>query len=209
MLEPKFTEIEDRVELALIASGYGSILGCDEAGRGPLDGPVVASAVEFRDCDVIWKCKDSKSLTPNARAELFDQLVSSVRFSISSLDAHQIDELNIRVASLQAMTNAALDLSATPDLVLVDGRDRLPQIVTSRAIVKGDARVATIAAASIIAKVTRDRLMLTFHEQYPEYGFDRHFGYPTAEHRKKLLQFGPCPIHRRSYRGVRELVENS
>jgi ribonuclease HII len=201
--------IPERIELELQESGFSVILGCDEAGRGPLAGPVVAASVRFEECEILWKCRDSKSLRPAAREQLYEELIGTMRYAVSIIDAGTIDHINIRVASIQAMTNAALDVSSDPNIVLVDGRDKLPGIPQSRAIIKGDMRVAVISAASIIAKVSRDRLMLEYHAQYPQYGFDRHFGYPTAEHRKLLKEFGPCPIHRRSYRGVRELLQES
>jgi ribonuclease HII len=201
--------IPERIELELQESGFSVILGCDEAGRGPLAGPVVAASVSFEECEILWKCRDSKSLSPAAREQLYEELIGTMRYAVSIIDAGTIDHINIRVASIQAMTNAALDVSSDPNIVLVDGRDKLPGIPQSRAIIKGDMRVAVISAASIIAKVSRDRLMLEYHAQYPQYGFDRHFGYPTAEHRKLLKEFGPCPIHRRSYRGVRELLQES
>lgn len=201
--------IPERIELELQESGFSVILGCDEAGRGPLAGPVVAASVRFEECEILWKCRDSKSLSPAAREQLYEELIGTMRYAVSIIDAGTIDHINIRVASIQAMTNAALDVSSDPNIVLVDGRDKLPGIPQSRAIIKGDMRVAVISAASIIAKVSRDRLMLEYHAQYPQYGFDRHFGYPTAEHRKLLKEFGPCPIHRRSYRGVRELLQES
>ncbi len=204
-IEP--TAVNDRIELELVSSGLICIVGCDEAGRGPLAGPVVASAVEFQECPVIWKCRDSKSLSPASREELFAEIIETLPYSVAAIDPQTIDRVNIRVASLMAMSYAVEKLPQAPDVILVDGRDHLPEFPMSRAIVKGDARVATISAASIIAKVSRDRLMHDYHAQYPMYGFNHHFGYPTAAHCAALQKHGPCPIHRRSFRGVRELVE--
>lgn len=202
-----FDEAQERVELKLAARGYRIVVGCDEAGRGPLAGPVVAASVVFRDCKELWRARDSKSLTERQRETLFAELTNALLWSVALQEPADVDRLNIRVASLTAMCDAVQTLQCEPDMILVDGRDRLPEYPQSRAIIDGDALVATIGAASIIAKVTRDHLMREYHVQYPAYGFDRHFGYPTAAHRQALKVFGPCPIHRRSYRGVRELVE--
>lgn len=183
------------------------MVGCDEAGRGPLAGPVVAAAVVFCDCEAIWSCRDSKSIGSSMRDELFSKVSLSLIHAVARVEPEEIDEVNIRVASLLAMTRAVELLNVEPEVVLVDGRDRLPQIPESRAIVHGDAKVATISAASILAKVTRDRIMREYHEVYPHYGFFHNFGYPTELHRKAIQKFGPCPIHRRSFRGVREYLE--
>lgn len=196
-------------ELDLLRSGYSVIVGCDEAGRGPLAGPVVAAAVIFRDCDLLWKCRDSKSLSHVQREQLFASIHVNLAYSVALIDAHEIDVINIRVASLRAMSLAVQKLDQAPDIILIDGRDCLPDFPLSQAIIRGDATVATISAASIVAKVTRDKIMREYHEQYPEYGFNRHFGYPTSAHRAIIAQIGPCPIHRRSFRGVREFVETT
>ncbi|MBL0060323.1 MAG: ribonuclease HII [bacterium] len=185
------------------------VVGCDEAGRGPLAGPVVAAAVTFRDCETLWKCKDSKSLSPARREALFEEIVEYLEYSVVRVESIVIDEVNIRMASLNGMSQAVAQLNRLPNIVLVDGRDRLPNWPQSRAIIKGDALVATISAASIIAKVTRDRIMREYHIEFPDYGFDQHFGYPTESHRLIIKQIGPCPIHRRSFRGVREFVETN
>ncbi len=195
------------VELELCRTGMSVIVGCDEAGRGPLAGPVVAAAVIFRDVETLWKCKDSKSLSAERREELYERIVNDLEFSFVRIEPSVIDEINIRIASLNGMSQAVKNLIRQPNIVLVDGRDRLPDWPESRAIIKGDARVATISAASIVAKVTRDRIMREYHGEFPAYGFDQHFGYPTESHRQIIQKIGPCPIHRRSFRGVREFVE--
>jgi len=204
---PQRSEPRLNVERQLELDGFAIIVGCDEAGRGPLAGPVVAAAVRFRDCDALWNARDSKILTAKQRNMCFEEITSQLEFAVVAIEPDEIDRVNIRVASLVGMQKAVDKLGVIPNIVLVDGRDRLPSSPNSRAIVDGDALVATIGAASIVAKVTRDRLMCEYHELYPLYGFDRHFGYPTDAHRRALREHGPCPIHRRSYRGVRELIE--
>jgi ribonuclease HII len=178
----------------------------DEAGRGPLAGPVVAAAAVFRDCDALWICRDSKQLNPQVRSRLFDLVSEQLDFGIGICSAEEIDDMNIRRASLEAMRRAVLALNHTPDVLLVDGRDAVPIGIRSIAIIHGDRRVATISAASILAKVTRDRLMTDFDRQFPGYGFASHFGYPTAEHRQAICRLGVSPIHRKTFRGVREFV---
>ncbi len=199
-------EPDGPLEMSLVRQGFTVICGCDEAGRGPLAGPVVGAAVIFRDCEVLWSCRDSKAISAERREALFPTICEQLEYSFTIVDADQIDHVNIRVASLQAMSESVRKLSSRPDIIYVDGRDKLPDWSVSYALIKGDARVATISAASIVAKVVRDRLMRDYHTEYPDYGFDKHFGYPTEIHREALKKFGPCPIHRRTYRGVRELV---
>jgi len=195
------------IESELAASGIVLVCGVDEAGRGPLAGPVVAAAVMFRDCDLLWRARDSKVLSDGSREEYFASAQDELVYAVASCTPNEIDELNILRASLLAMEKAVGGLPVAPELTLVDGNRRLREVIPSRAIVHGDARVAVISAASIIAKVTRDRLMREYDRQYPGYGFAQHFGYPTELHRRNLRQLGPCPIHRRSYRGVREFFE--
>jgi ribonuclease HII len=197
------------VERELVASGLSKICGTDEAGRGPLAGPVVAAAVIFRDGDLLWSARDSKTMRPNARENFFEKATQEFEYAVGMCSPQEIDELNILRASLTAMERAVALLPSEPSVVLVDGNRRLTIKIPSRAIIHGDARVAVIGAASIIAKVTRDRLMCEYDEQYPAYGFARHFGYPTEEHRRQLKQFGPCPIHRRTFHGVREFFQEN
>lgn len=189
----------------IILGGRSQILcGTDEAGRGPLAGPVVAAAVIFSDVDVIWRCQDSKKLSRRHRELLHDELTSTIKFGIGSCSHVEIDQLNILNASLEAMRRAIASLPISPDVVLVDGNKVLHGPWVCHAVIKGDARVRTIGAASIIAKVERDRRMTAAALEYPEYGFDRHFGYPTAAHIAAIEKFGPCEVHRKTFKGVRE-----
>jgi ribonuclease HII len=194
------------LEVRLLREGCGLICGTDEAGRGPLAGPVVAAAVLFRDCDSLWKARDSKSLSRRRRESLFEDITRDLAFAIGTSSVAEIDAMNILRASLLAMERAVAGLPEPPSLILVDGLYGLSGAIPSRAIVRGDARVAVIAAASIIAKVQRDALMTDYDRQFPGYGFAHHFGYPTHEHRKRVWELGPCLIHRRTFRGVRELL---
>ncbi|HEY3294367.1 MAG TPA: ribonuclease HII [bacterium] len=197
------------IERELLASGMSLICGVDEAGRGPLAGPVVAAAVLFRDCELLWSAQDSKKMTVSAREEFFARVPHELEFGVGACTPEEIDEINILQASLRAMERAVALLPCPPQMILVDGNRRLNPSLPSRAIVHGDACVAVISAASIIAKVTRDRLMRDYDAVHPEYGFARHFGYPTEEHRRLLKQLGPCPIHRRTFQGVREFFQEN
>ncbi|MBI3793809.1 MAG: ribonuclease HII [Nitrospinae bacterium] len=179
------------------------IAGVDEAGRGPLAGPVVASAVilpEGKTPPVPFR--DSKILSASARERLFIWLhESGADIGVGIVDHEEIDRMNILRASLYAMKIAVGKLKSKPSLLLIDGTFTLDLTdVRQEAIVKGDSKIAAISAASIIAKVTRDRIMDDYHGQYPAYGFDRHKGYPTKAHRTAVLTHGPCPIHRKSFR---------
>ncbi|PZA00571.1 ribonuclease HII [Gammaproteobacteria bacterium 2W06] len=180
------------------------IAGVDEVGRGPLAGPVVAAAVILDPADDWTDLRDSKRLSARRREGLDARIrASAVAWEIAVASAGEIDALNIRGASLLAMQRAVEALTPTPVAVRVDGRD-CPSIAPPvTALVGGDDRVPAIAAASIIAKVYRDRLALDLHARYPDYGFDRHRGYPTALHRERLARHGPCAEHRRSFRPVR------
>ena len=184
------------------------VAGVDEAGRGPLAGPVVAAAVILRPVHGIRYLNDSKKLSANRREEVFAAIQrSAVAVGVGQASRSEIDEINILQASLLAMKRAIADLPIEPDEVLCDG-NRCPEIdVPVAAIVKGDSTVACISAASIVAKVTRDRMMLELHAKYPEYGFDRHKGYPTKAHRIALLRHGPTIEHRRSFGPVRDYLE--
>ena len=187
--------------------GYGRIAGVDEAGRGPLAGPVVAAAVvlpsDFPDCGVT----DSKKLTPRRRASLYGRIYAdALGVGIGIVDAIEIDRINILRAALLAMAMAVENLRPPPDFLLVDGPWSVDLQLSQNPIVRGDARSVSIAAASIVAKVTRDRLMDRYDTEFPQFGFARHRGYPTRAHREALRTFRCCPIHRRSFRGVREVV---
>jgi ribonuclease HII len=182
------------------------VAGVDEAGRGPLAGPVVSAAVILpADCP-IQGLNDSKKLSPTRRELLFEEIyASALAVGIGIVDREAIDRINILQASLLSMRMAVAKLSPPPDYLLIDGKFTLAHTATpQQAIVKGDARSASIAAASIVAKVSRDRLMHSYHRQYPLFGFDRHKGYPTRAHKAAIAAHGPCPIHRRSFRGVKE-----
>ena len=201
----KFLPLE---KLGLRWDGVGLMAGVDEAGRGPLAGPVVAAAVILDELNPIKGLNDSKALTARARERLFDEIRGkALCCSIGQASVEEIDRLNILQATLLAMRRAVDGLRLKPHMVLVDG-NRLPSLhVPAQAIVKGDAKVKAISAASIIAKVHRDRLCLVLHEQHPQYGFDGHKGYPTALHLAALQAHGACPQHRRSFGPVRRLLE--
>jgi len=186
----------------------GLLAGTDEAGRGPLAGNVVAAAVILNPEQIIVGLDDSKKLSEKKRESLAVEIKQkALAWSVVSISPQQIDEMNILQASLFAMKTAAEKLQVKPDHVFVDGNKTLLDCFCGNtAIIKGDARVAEISAASILAKVARDAQMLELHEQYPAYGFDKHKGYPTKVHREILKQIGPCPEHRRSYAPVRDAI---
>jgi ribonuclease HII len=186
----------------------GLVAGVDEAGRGPLAGPVVAAAVILDELKPIEGLADSKALSPRRREKLFDLIrARALCCSIAEASVEEIDRLNILQATLLAMQRAVTGLRLTPHRVVVDG-NRAPRLpMTCATVVGGDARVAAIAAASILAKVHRDRLCQDLHAHWPDYGFDGHKGYPTAEHLQALAQHGACPAHRRSFAPVRAAIE--
>lgn len=181
---------------------YTCICGVDEAGRGPLAGPVVAGAVVLpKDCEILY-LNDSKKLSPKKREMLFGEIQEkAVAYGIGTSSPARVDEINILQATYEAMIHAVEDLDVVPDLLLNDAVTipRLP--IKQLGIVKGDGRSVSIAAASIMAKVTRDRLMVEYAELYPEYGFEKHKGYGTKAHIEALKKFGPCPIHRATFIG--------
>ena len=196
-----------RSEAARFLDRPGLLAGVDEAGRGPLAGPVVAAAVILDELAPIKGLRDSKVLTPRARERLFDEIrARALCSSIAQASVEEIDTLNILQATLLAMQRAVDGLRLRPHKVLVDG-NRLPVLtMAAQAIVKGDAKVRAISAASILAKVYRDRLCQELHAQHPEYGFGGHKGYPTAAHLAALRTHGPCAQHRRSFAPVRALL---
>jgi ribonuclease HII len=179
---------------------YGRVAGVDEAGRGPLAGPVVAAAVVLHPARPIAGLRDSKVLSAAARERLHDEIVACADcWAVAEADVDEIDRLNILQATLLAMRRAVLALSPRPDAVLVDGA-HLPALdLPARAVVRGDAIVPAISAASILAKVRRDRWCAELHARHSEYGFAVHKGYPTAAHLEALRRHGPCPEHRRSF----------
>ncbi len=184
------------------------VAGVDEVGRGPLAGPVVAAAVVLQQGHGIRGLADSKKLTPKRREELSEQIMEcAVSWSIAEASREEIDQINILHASLLAMRRAVENLQCDLSLVLVDG-NRIPQGLTmdAEAIVGGDAKVESISAASILAKVARDRMMVELHQYHPQYGFDRHKGYPTKQHLEALNQYGVLDQHRRSFAPVRKVM---
>lgn len=191
-------------QLSLPWAPVGLIAGVDEAGRGPLAGPVVAAAVILDDEAPIAGLADSKALTARRRERLFDEIrAKALCCAVAQASVEEIDRLNILEATLVAMQRAVAGLRLRPARVLIDG-NRIPRLnVPAEAVVRGDATVPAISAASILAKVTRDRLCLELHERHPDYGFAVHKGYPTPEHLQALMRLGPTPEHRRSYAPVR------
>lgn len=181
--------------------------GVDEAGRGPLAGPVVAAAVILPAYPRVKILDDSKSLNDIQRLKSYNQIKEvALAISFSIIEPAVIDELNILWASMKAMRDAIASLKIRPDLVLIDGNRKPMSSCRELALIKGDTKSAAIMAASIVAKVTRDRLMEDHHKQYPEYGFDVHKGYGVPMHLEALQKYGPCPIHRRSFGPVREIL---
>lgn len=182
-------------------TGKCHIAGIDEAGRGPLAGPVVAAAVIFPKKIEIEGLNDSKKITERKRDILFPVIQErALAFGIGIVSAKIIDEINILQATFQAMREAVSQLKIVPDILIIDGNQRIPQIqIEQHAIVKGDAKSLSIAAASVLAKVTRDRMMIEYDKYYPQYGFAKHKGYPTKSHCEAIHQYGYCEIHRRSF----------
>ncbi|MBI4688829.1 MAG: ribonuclease HII [Nitrospirae bacterium] len=196
-----------RYDESLLKDGFKRIAGIDEAGRGPLAGPVVASAVVLPSGCTIKGLRDSKKVPEKERGSLFyDVLGSCLDVGVGIVEADEIDRINILMATKCAMEKAVKDLSLMPDLLLIDAL-KLPALkIRQIAHIRGESVSASIAAASIIAKVVRDRLMQNYHAAYPEYGFDKHKGYCTKEHMNNLLYYGPCPIHRKTFDKVMDLV---
>ncbi|SFG40240.1 RNase HII [Desulfotomaculum arcticum] len=199
-----------RYERGLADSSRGIVAGVDEAGRGPLAGPVVAAAVILPPEVLLEELDDSKRLTP-AKRELLDNKIKKVAldWAVGVATVGEIEMLNIHHASMLAMLRAVGGLGIKPGFLLVDGKFELPDTnIAQKAVVGGDGLCPSIAAASVVAKVTRDRLMEILHLLYPEYGFDRHKGYGTAFHLAALSEFGPCPVHRRDFAPVKQLINN-
>ena len=189
------------LEHALQAAGYSLVCGVDEAGRGPLAGPVCAAAVILKPDATLDGLDDSKKLTEKKRELLFDKICEqAIAYGVALVDNRRIDTVNILNATFEAMEQAVASMHVAPDYILIDG-NRLPEhlCVPARAVVKGDAKSMSVAAASVLAKVTRDRLMLQMDRQYPQYQFAKHKGYGTKLHVELLHTYGPCPIHRRSF----------
>jgi ribonuclease HII len=185
--------------------GFSRIAGIDEAGRGPLAGPVVSAAVIIPTSKEIPGISDSKKLTPKKRDYLYKKIYDlAISVGIGIVDPFEIDRINILQAALLSMAMAVENLSPQPDCLLIDGTFLISSALPQEAIPKGDALSVSIAAASIVAKVTRDRLMERYHQDYPQFGFSKHKGYPTKAHKQAIQLFGCCPIHRRSFKGVKE-----
>ena len=189
------------IENAIRRVGFNAVAGCDEVGRGCLAGPVVAAAVVLDPDRYVARIGDSKTVTALERARLYDKITRvAVSWCVAAAECDEIDRINIHQASLRAMQRAVLGLSPLPDFVLVDAF-RIPDLrMAQRAVEHGDARCTAIAAASIVAKVTRDRMMLELHARDPRYGFDRHKGYATREHLDAVSRFGYSDVHRRTFR---------
>ncbi len=181
-------------------NGYVNVCGVDEAGRGPFAGPVCAAAVILPYGKIIEGVNDSKKLTEKKREKLFDVIkAEAVAYSVAWASVEEIEQMNILNAAMLAMKRAVESLPVAADLAMIDGNKKPPLEIPCEEIVKGDAKSMSIAAASILAKVSRDRLMLEYAEQYPEYGFEKHKGYGTAAHCDAILKYGATPIHRPSF----------
>nr|MBN2276940.1 ribonuclease HII [candidate division Zixibacteria bacterium] len=200
-----------RLEASLHEKGYRYIAGVDEAGRGPLAGPVVAAAVILPVGLEIEGVDDSKKLSARRRDELFDEIAASGAFcAVGIIDNETIDKINILRAALLAMRKAVSSLEQKPELVVVDGTSAIPNLdIPQLAVAGGDALCKSVSAASIIAKVTRDRIMDKYDERYPEFSFACHRGYPTKKHLDELRQYGPTEIHRKSFKPVMEILEQT
>ena len=193
----KLKEIEKDLNL----KGFNKICGIDEAGRGPLAGPVVVSAVIMPNDSMIEGVNDSKKVSEKKREKLYDEITNSaIAWGVAIIDQKEIDEINILNATKKGLTQALMELSEKPDIILVDALTGIDTLgIPYQSIIKGDAKSYSIAAASIIAKVTRDRIMRQWDEIYPEYGFEKHKGYGTKAHIEVIKNNGICPIHRRSF----------
>jgi ribonuclease HII len=194
-----------RFEEEAFGTGARRIAGIDEAGRGPLAGPVVAAAVVMPRQLTIFGLNDSKLVSPKKRERIFNEIqVKAMATGVGIITPETIEEINIYEATRLAMARAVAQITPPPDYLLIDGPISLDLEISQRSIVKGDRLCTSVAAASIIAKVTRDRIMIELHEKYPMYGFAAHKGYGTQAHREALKRYGPCPVHRMSFKGVRE-----
>ena len=208
-IQPRVTKPESQMSMPDYSYerriwGSGKLpAGVDEAGRGPLAGPVVAAAVILpKECEING-LNDSKKLSSQKREFLFDQIIRlSVSIGVGIVEPGEIDRLNILRAALLAMENAVMKLNPKPDFLLIDGNIETSLLIPQETVIGGDSTCNSIAAASIIAKVTRDLIMYDYHNIHPEYNFKKHKGYPTKEHFEALKKFGPCPIHRRTFKGV-------
>ncbi len=197
-----------RIERSLQARGFARIAGLDEAGRGPLAGPVTAAAVILPQGRNFDGLTDSKMLSPAKREHWYQRICQeAVAYQITQISEQEIDEINILQASRKAMAQAAAGLAVQPDYLLIDGISPLEAAIPQQCIKKGDRKSLSIAAASVLAKVTRDRIMEAHHQKYPAYNFKKNKGYGTREHREAIKTHGPCPLHRQTFRGVKDAEE--
>lgn len=196
-----------KYENEALSKGYNNICGVDEAGRGPLAGPVCAAAVILPKGEIIKGVNDSKKLTEKKREALYDVIKEkAVAYSIAFASVEEIEEMNILNATMLAMKRAVEGLEVPADYAMIDG-NKIPDLnIPAECVVKGDANSMSIAAASILAKVTRDRLCAEYESEYPQYGFAKHKGYGTKQHREMILKYGPCKIHRMSF--LKKLLNN-
>lgn len=204
-----FSEDNFAFEKHLSMLGHSRVAGCDEVGRGPLAGPVVAAAVVLPPNCNSTEFIDSKQLSHKKRLKLHGQLLEiGADIGVGIVSEKKIDKINILQASLLAMKLASQNLQGgAAQFILVDGKFTIPIHIPQLALIKGESKSGSIAAASIVAKITRDQLMAEMHEKYPNYNFVKNKGYPTKEHRAAIVKHGPCPIHRRSFRGVKEYAQ--
>jgi len=192
-------------EKKAIKKGFSKIAGIDEAGRGPLAGPVVSAAVILPVSFPVSGIRDSKKLTPKRRLDLYKEIYKhAITIGIGIVDPIEIDRINILQASLLSMAMSVENLEPMPDYLLIDGKFCILSDLSQEPVIRGDSLSISIAAASIIAKVTRDKLMERYHQDYPEFGFDKNKGYPTKAHKKAIREFGCSMIHRRTFKGVKE-----
>jgi len=197
----------DYFEKMYYRRGYRRIAGVDEVGRGPLAGPVVAAAVILPRDGIGERLFDSKKISSKKREHLYKTIFAEAQgVGIGIIGQEEIDRINILQATLKAMALAIENLSTPPDFILIDGSQGLRLPISQKPIRKGDQLCNSISAASIIAKVTRDRMMLECHQKYPQYNFAKHKGYGTKEHRKAIEKFGICELHRKTFRGVKEYL---
>jgi ribonuclease HII len=207
MLFPVPLQPMDYFEKMYYGQGYERIAGVDEVGRGPLAGPVVAAAVILPKEGIGRRLFDSKMIPSKRREDLYGSILSkALGVGIGTIGQEEIDLLNILQATLKAMVLAVQNLPVSPDFILIDGPQSLRLPVSQKPIRKGDQLSSSIAAASIVAKVTRDRMMLEWHQKYPQYNFAKHKGYGTKEHRRAIEKFGVCELHRKTFRGVKEYL---